>query len=123
MLVPKRNPLRRLYGGGDLHFITTSCYRRRPFLGTPKSRDIFLDVFEQVRKRYRFDVMGFVVMPEHVHLLISEPERDDPSIIMQVLKQTVARRLLHKGRKRNNNQRELWSVCGDSRAFLAKTLL
>ena len=109
MLTPKRNPLRRFYGGGNLHFITTSCYRRQPFLGTPRSRDIFLDAFEQVRKRYRFDVMGFVVMPEHVHLLIGEPERDNPSIVMQVLKQTVACRLLQKRRKKNSNQRELWS--------------
>ena len=48
-------------------------------------------------------------MPEHVHLLISEPKRDNPSIVMQVLKQTVARRLLQKKRNRNSNQRELWS--------------
>jgi REP element-mobilizing transposase RayT len=32
-------------------------------------------VLEQVRRRYRFVVVGYVVMPEHVHLLISEPER------------------------------------------------
>ncbi|HEU5454020.1 MAG TPA: transposase, partial [Terriglobales bacterium] len=38
----------------------------------------------------------YVVMPEHVHLLISEPRRGTPSTVMQVLKQTVARRLLLK---------------------------
>ena len=109
MLVPKRNPLRRLYGGGDLHFMTTSCYRRKPFLGTAKSRDIFLEVLEQIRRRYQFDVIGFVVMPEHVHLLIGEPERDNPSLVMQVLKQTVARRLLRRRRKRHTRQQELWN--------------
>jgi putative transposase len=67
------HPLRRYYGDGDLHFITTSCYRRKPLLGTARARDIFLQVLEQVRRRYRFDVIGFVVMPEHVHILISEP--------------------------------------------------
>jgi REP element-mobilizing transposase RayT len=30
-----------------------------------------------VRERYRFDGVGYVVMPEHVHLLISEPEQGD----------------------------------------------
>ena len=90
MLQPKRNPLRRYYGRGDLHFITTSCNRREPFLGTARARDVFLSVLEQVRQQYRFDVIGFVVMPEHVHLLLSEPEKATPSIVMQVLKQRVA---------------------------------
>ena len=33
-------------------------------------------------------------MPEHFHLLVSEPERGDPSVVMKVLKQTVSLRLL-----------------------------
>jgi len=28
--------------------------------------------------------VGYVVMPEHIHLLISEPERGTPSTLMQV---------------------------------------
>jgi len=30
---------------------------------------------EQVRRQYAFFVTGYVVMPEHVHLLVSEPEQ------------------------------------------------
>jgi len=37
--------------------------------------------------------VGFVVMPEHVHLLISEPERAKLSLALQMLKQTVSRKL------------------------------
>jgi putative transposase len=77
-----------------MHFSTTSCYQRRPLLGSVRNRDLFLEVLEQVRRRYRFVVVGYVVMPEHVHLLISEPERGDPSVVMQVVKQSFARRLL-----------------------------
>jgi len=106
----KRHPLQRYYGRGDLHFITTSCYRRKAFLETARTRDIFLSVLEHVRRRYRFDVIGFVVMPEHVHLLLGEPEKADLSVVMQVLKQRVARRLLHRQRKKNSRQGELWSV-------------
>ena len=65
--------LHRYYGAGYLHFITTSCYRRSPLLGTPQNRDLFLEVMEQVRRRYRFVVVGYVVITEHVHLLFSEP--------------------------------------------------
>jgi hypothetical protein len=39
----------RIQGGGNLHFITTSCYRREPLLGSAPARDVFLEIFEQVR--------------------------------------------------------------------------
>lgn len=90
--------LHRYYGAGYLHFITTSCYQRRALLGTPQNRDLFLEVMERVRRRYRFVVVGYVVMPEHVHLLFSEPERGDPSMVMKVLKQSFARQLLQRWR-------------------------
>jgi putative transposase len=68
------NKPERFYGAGDLHFITCSCYRRQPLLGTPRRRDLFRTVLEQVRRRYQFVVVGYVVMPEHIHLLMSEPQ-------------------------------------------------
>ena len=34
--------LKRFYGGGDLHFITCSCYRRRALLASEQRRDLFL---------------------------------------------------------------------------------
>jgi putative transposase len=57
---------------GDWHFITCSCYRRRKFFVSVSRRDLFLEILEQVRAKYDFVVAGYVVMPEHVHLLISE---------------------------------------------------
>jgi REP element-mobilizing transposase RayT len=85
--------LKRYYTGRDLPFITCSCYRRRPLLGSARRRDLFLRVLEQTRQRYQFVVVGHVVMPEHVHLLMSEPEKADPSVVMKVVKQRFARRV------------------------------
>jgi len=76
-----------------LHFLTFSCYRRAPLLGKPQARDIFEQTLERSRKWYGFYVAGYVVMPEHVHLLISEPERAKLSVALQMLKQNVARQL------------------------------
>jgi putative transposase len=87
----------RYYGGGDLQFITAGCYHRQPFLGTAQSRDLFLRVLEQMRRRYRFAVLGYVVMPEHFHLLVSEPQRMTLSTVMQALKLGFSRRLLSPG--------------------------
>ena len=67
--------LKRYYNVKHLHFLICSCYHRLPFLSTPQRRDLFLKVLEQARRRYRFTVVGYVVMPEHIHLLISEPDQ------------------------------------------------
>jgi REP element-mobilizing transposase RayT len=77
--------LHRYYGAQDLHFITCNCYRRQPQLGSAKRRDLFLRILEQTRRKYRFVVHGYVLMPEHFHLLITEPEMGDPSVVMKVV--------------------------------------
>jgi REP-associated tyrosine transposase len=100
--------LHRTYGAHHLHFITCSCYQRLPLLNSSKARDCFLKILEQTRQRYRFVVVGYVVMPEHVHLLVTEPEVANPSTVMQVLKQRTARALLPKRKRRDPRQRELF---------------
>ncbi len=100
--------LHRYYGAGYLHFITTSCYRRKPLLGNEHNRDLFLRVLEDVRRRYHFAVIGYVIMPEHVHMLLGEPERDNPSVVMQALKQVFTQRLLGRMRRSDSRQGLLW---------------
>jgi putative transposase len=93
---------KRYYGAGDLHFITCSCYRRQPWLGKPRRRSQFLTVLEEVRRRYQFVVVGYVVMPEHIHLLIGEPQEKNPSTVMQALKLGFARRVLAEAKRKRN---------------------
>jgi len=101
LVYPRPMPwgLKRYYGTGGLHFITCSCFGREPVLGTPERRDLLLTVLEQMRQRYRFVVVGYVVMPEHLHLLISEPEVGNPSTVMQAVKLGFARRVLDPSSK------------------------
>jgi putative transposase len=63
-----------------------------------------LTVLEQVRRRYQFVVVGYVFMPEHIHLLIGEPQKAHatPSTIIQALKLGCARRLLGQARRRRH---------------------
>jgi putative transposase len=100
--------LHRYYGSGYSHFITTSCYQRRPLLGTAYARDLFLEVLEQVRLRHEFVVVGYVVMPEHVHLLFTEPKLGNPSVVMAALKQMFAHRLLRYMRDKKTSQ--IWTT-------------
>ena len=60
------------------------------------------------KERGKDGAPGYVVMPEHVHLLITEPEVGSPSTVMQVLKQRSARALLPKRKRRDPRQRELF---------------
>ncbi len=87
--------LKRYYDTGGLHFITSSCFRRLPVLGTMERRDLLLSVVERMRVRYRFAVVGYVVMPEHLHLLISEPEEGTPATVIQAIKLGFVRRVLN----------------------------
>ena len=88
--------LKRFYGSGDLHFTTCSCYHRRPLLGSASRRDLFLRVLEEVRQRYSFVVVAYVVMPEHFHLLISEPDSVNQSLVLQAIKLGFARRVINR---------------------------
>jgi putative transposase len=68
-----KNKLIRCYGRKDLHFITFSCYQRRPLLASVQARNRFVKILAEVREQYQFFLVGYVLMPEHVHLLMSEP--------------------------------------------------
>jgi putative transposase len=74
----------------DLHFVTFSCYHRLPYLGAPAARSLFEKSLEVMRLRYDFFVTGYVVMPEHVHLLLSEPKKAVLAKALQALKLSVA---------------------------------
>ena len=84
--------LTRYQNCGALHFLTFSCYRRRPYLGEPEARDLFESALELMRQRYRFVVVGYVVMPEHVHLLINEPARSSLNQVLKAIKLSVTLR-------------------------------
>jgi putative transposase len=88
-----RNRLQRFYGRGDLHFITFSCRERLPLLGNPGARNIFVSMLDEVRAQYGFRLLGFVVMPEHVHMVVGEPKIGNPSDAMVSLKERVSFRL------------------------------
>jgi len=85
--------LRRYQQTGDFHFVTFSCYRRQALLETPRAKGSFEQTLERVRRWYGLYVAGYVVMPEHVHPLISEPERSKLAVAIQMQKQISARDL------------------------------
>ena len=110
--------LKRYYGQGHLHFITFSCYRRLPLLKSARARDVFVRELARVRDELRFRLIGYVVMPEHVHPLVSEPPQGTPSAVLQKLKLRVARRLRRRKRCLPGQLELPFEKCGEPlRAF------
>jgi putative transposase len=105
----------RVYGYGHLHFVTFSCYQRLPLLSSVRARDVFVNILTEVRDRHGFAVVGYVVMPEHIHLLMSEPARGTPSSAIQVVKQRVSRVL-----RATSSGVQVRSCVGDSGSSLPR---
>ena len=85
--------LRRYHQAQDLHFLTFSCYQQKPKLDHSAAKALFERALEATRVHYGLCVTGYVVMPEHVHLLLSEPWAQSLSTALQALKQSVSRTL------------------------------
>jgi putative transposase len=99
--------LKRYYGQDQLHFVTFSCYRRLALFGTARARNMFVKELDRARRDYGFLLVGYVVIPNHVHLLMSEPKKGTPSTVMQMLKQRVSRKMRMKGRATPKGQLSL----------------
>ena len=86
---------------------TSSCYRRLALLGSARARNVFVKVLIEVRNKYGIALVGYVVMPEHVHLLIGESTKGVPSTVVHSLKLRVSKRMRRGIRRKSSSQRML----------------
>jgi len=91
--------LKRLHHSGQSHFLTFSCYHRLPLLAQMRMEEAFLLALEQVRRRFALRVYGYVVMPEHAHLLVSEPAENRLAKAVQLLKMKVSLEARKRGQR------------------------
>ncbi len=85
--------LKRFQQAEALHFITFSCFHRLPLLEAPAARETFEAVLEQTRARHQARIYAYVLMPEHVHLLVNEPPRIPLAQLLKAVKQITSRKL------------------------------
>jgi len=86
--------LKRFQQSGQTHFVTFCCHHRRPSFTDVSAKVTFENALERVRHSFSLFIYGYVVMPEHVHLLISEPPNATLADAIKSLKQGVSRRLI-----------------------------
>lgn len=89
--MPKRVKMRRYEAPNDLRFLTFSTYQRLPLFGNERIRDRFAEHLAAARERFGFHLYGWVLMPEHVHLLLWPRLPHAPvSSILRELKRGIA---------------------------------
>ena len=84
----------RLQHSGQSHFVTFSCYRRQAQLNSPAICALFLDTLEKARQQFSLCVYGYVVMPEHIHLLLSEAGAGSLADAVHFLKLSSAKQFI-----------------------------
>src|ERR1019366_2206873 len=83
--------LKRYQQTRQLHFVTFSCYHRKPLLAEDQARDLFVQTLETVRRWYGFSLIGYAGMHQHLQLVLKEARSKDLALVLQMLKQMVSR--------------------------------
>ncbi len=94
---PYEKRMRRWEKPSASRFITFSCYDRLPLLNNPLIMDLFVSQLVEARRRHGLRLFAWVVMPEHVHLLV-RAEGSAWSHVAQLLKTNVSKRVLARWR-------------------------
>lgn len=91
---------RRIEEPHGARFLTFSCYQRLTLFGTSVIRDAFAEHMLRVAGEARLRFFAWVIMPEHVHLVVSQPTHPQTTASwMQRLKEPFARRVLARWRQ------------------------
>ncbi len=87
------------YGLNHLHYLTASIYRRARIFDSDRFKLHFTKTLDDLRAELGFRIIGYVLMPEHCHLMIWPSELADPSQIMQKLRERTTNFILRKLRR------------------------
>jgi putative transposase len=95
----------RTYSPGELQFITSSTYRRAQVFRSPRFCEYFVQRLEEVRQKMNCLLIGWVLMPEHFHLLLKPHPAESTPVVIKELKEETAKRILKTLRE---NQQYPW---------------
>jgi len=88
-----RKTCRRFNDAGHAHSLTFSCFRRQRFLSRDRSREWLVAAVQRALEKHKYHLWAYVIMPEHVHLLVWPTVEDYKiSTFLQSVKTSVSRR-------------------------------
>ncbi|MBZ5538815.1 MAG: transposase [Acidobacteriia bacterium] len=110
--------LRRFFEGRNIHYITCSTYRQTPVFDSDRFKLLFVDTLRALRLELQFKLIGYVLMPEHFHMMIWPSATVNPSRVMKSLKERTALGILDQ---LDQNQQSTWCRKILSRCILPPT--
>jgi len=100
--------LRHYNNLGTARFITFSSYRRGKYLlesGTPELIILYL---KYAGKKYNIKYWAYVIMPEHIHLVMLPPDGTRLGLVIREIKSRMAREYFSSKPNGINGQRIFW---------------
>ena len=89
MAIPHRAPNHGTY------FVTSSTYNRRRLFQVTATAELFLETLQHYRREGHYKLHAFVLMPDHIHLLLT-PNDITLERAIQLIKGGFSRRLASK---------------------------
>ena len=94
--------LRHYDHDGRARFITFCTHKKIPLLTNNRFRKIFINALSDIRIRYELKLLGYVIMPDHVHLVVVPPEEIKLGLVIGELKMQSSKEI-HELLKRTNS--------------------
>ncbi len=89
-------PLPRFHIQGHVYYVTTNVYRRLRLFTRPSLVLPLLDSLNFYRHKYTFKLLGYVIMPDHLHLLVWPQDPEQMGAFMRDFKKFTAVRLIRQ---------------------------
>ena len=91
-----RNKYIRFNTPGTPHGLTFSCYQNQKIFKFRRTCECFIQALKKARKKHNFHIWAYVIMPDHVHLLIFPCEGDySISDILSSIKHSTSKRVIN----------------------------
>ncbi|HLC89351.1 MAG TPA: transposase [Patescibacteria group bacterium] len=88
--------LKRIYLPGEIYFITTKTFKNQKIFDNSLICELLIKVLVDCRLKYKFKLYGYVIIPDHVHLLIMPAEQNNISDAIRHIKGRFARLYNHQ---------------------------
>ncbi|QNO15774.1 transposase [Alkalicella caledoniensis] len=96
--------LKRYYEEGAVYFVTTTTHNRTPIFNDEETCNMLIEVILQKKESLDFDVYGFVIMPDHVHVMIQPQGTKNLSEIIGQIKGLFSKQY----KERKNTTQQIW---------------
>jgi len=93
---------------GTARFVTFGCHDQQCLLSDISAKKILVSQINNAREKYRFKIFGYVIMPDHVHLVIYPPEGMKLGLVMREIKSKTAREYFASIKKEPEGKRVFW---------------